>query len=137
MRVTKVLEPDRFVVVAGGAAYVIDATSRRLLNYHSDTLTQDIAYDPERNHFITADVRLRIIEDGREIWSSKRISIDDISGLTITGRVLSGTAVVGYEGESGAFSFDLDSREFLSGPDFSSWDILVVPTRKPWWKFWG
>jgi len=136
MRVTKAVDPDRFMVVAGGAAYLVDATRRQLLNQHIDAFVQDIAYDSEKNHFIAADVRLRIIEDGREVWSSRRVSIDGIHGLTIAGRVLSGVAVVGYEGEEGPFSFDLNSREFLSGPDFSDWDVPAPQAKKPWWKFW-
>ncbi|OAM89725.1 hypothetical protein OH491_16730 [Termitidicoccus mucosus] len=137
MRVTKAVEPDRFMVVAGGAAYLVDATRRQLLNQHIDAFVQDIAYDSKRNHFIAADVRLRIIEGGHEVWASKRVSIDDIHGLRVDGRVLSGTAVVGYEGEEEPFSFDLDSREFLTGPDFSSWDVPAPSAKpKPWWRFW-
>jgi hypothetical protein len=130
MRVTKAVEPDRFMVVAGGAAYLVDATRRQLLNHHLEPFVQDIAYDSKKNHFIAADVCLRIIENGGEIWTSKRISIDYIHGLTVVGRVLSGTAIIGYNDEEGPFSFDLDSREFLSAPDFSHCDISVPPRRR-------
>jgi hypothetical protein len=125
------------MIVAGGAAYLVDATRRQLLNQHFGPSVHDIAYDAKKNHFIAADVRLRVIEDGREIWASKRISIDDIRGLTLVGRVLHGIADIGYEGEEKSFSFDLDSREFLDGPDFSRWDAPTQPAvAKPWWKFW-
>ena len=136
MRVTRAIAPDRFMIVAGGFAYLIDATNRKLLNQHCEAYTQDIAYDSKRNHFIAGDIRLRIIEDGREVWSSKRISIGDIRGMSVEGRVLSGTSVVGYNDEEGPFAFDLDSREFISGPDFSSWDMPISSAKKPWWKFW-
>jgi hypothetical protein len=137
MRVTKAIAPDRFMIVAGGAAYLIDATSRKLLNQHFEVYTQDIVYDPEKNHFIAGDVRLRIIEGGREIWSSKRISIDYLHSMSINGRVLSGTSITGYEDEEERFSFNLDSREFLCGPDLSHWDAPAPPAKsKTWWKFW-
>ncbi len=137
MRVTKVVEPDRFMIVAGGAAYLVDATCRRLLNQHFEPFVQDIAYDPEKNHFIAADIRLRVIEAGREIWASRRISIDGIHSIKVSGRVLSGVTVVGHEGEEDRFEFDLDSREFVSGPDFSSWDSPAPQKQtRPWWRFW-
>ena len=137
MRVTKAVSPDRFMIVAGGCAYVIDATTRKLLNQHSGAYTQDVAYDPTRNHFIAADIRLRVIEDGREIWSSHRISIDGIHSLQVDGRVLKGRTVVGYEGEEDDFAFDLESRQFISGPDFSSWDdVPPVSKNRRWWQFW-
>lgn len=137
MRVTKAVAPDRFLIVAGGAAYVVDATRRQLLNQHIGDFGEDIVYDSHRNHFIAGDVRLRIIEDGREIWSSKRISIEYLHSLSVEGRVLSGTSIVGYEDEEERFSFNLDSREFLSGPDFSCWDVPAPPVEsKSWWRFW-
>lgn len=137
MRVTKAVKPDRFMIVAGGFAYLVDATKRRLLNQYFEAYIQDIAYDPKKNHFIAGDVRLRIIEDGQEIWASKRISIDGIHSMTVEDRVLSGTTLVGFEGEEDRFAFDLDSREFISGPDFSKWDLPVPqPVKKRWWKKW-
>ena len=138
MRVTKVIEPDRFMIVAGGFAYLVNATSRELLNQHSEAYTQDIVYDPIRNQFVSADVRLRIIENGQETWSSSRISIDDIHNLKIEDRILSGTSIVGYNGEEGSFAFNLDTRGFISGPDFSSWDAPAPPkpAKKSWWRFW-
>jgi hypothetical protein len=136
MRVTKAVEPDRFMVVAGGAAYLVDASKRRLLNQYFDGFMQDIANDPKKNHFIAGDVRLRIIEDGHEIWASKRISVDGIHSMAVENSVLSGT-VVGYEVEEDQFSFDLETREFISGPDYLSWDMPVAqPKVKPWWRFW-
>jgi hypothetical protein len=138
MRVTKVAEPDRFVVLAGGAAYHIDATHRTLLNQHIAAYSEDIAFDAKKNQFIAGDVRLRIVEDGREIWTSRRISIEGIFNMTLANRVLSGIAVVGAEGEEEPFAFNLDTREFLRGPDFSSWDVSANPPKpKSWWKFWN
>lgn len=137
MRVTKVVAPDRFLVLAGGAAYLVDATHRTLLNHHFAAYAEDIAFDPKKNQFIAGDVRLRIIESGREIWASRRISIEGIFNMTVVDRVLSGIAVGSTEGEEEPFAFNLDNREFLRGPDFSSWDVSAKPTKpKSWWKFW-
>lgn len=137
MRVHKVIEPDYFVVVAGGYAYLVDATKRQLLNQYCAPNLHDIAYDPKFNRFIVADVRLRIIENGVEVWASRRISLDGIHSMSIQNRTLSGTTVVGYEGEEDCFAFDIDSREFISGPDFSSCDISNSESKKiGWWKFW-
>ncbi len=122
MRVTKGIEPDRFMIVAGGFAYVVNATTRKLLNQHFEAFVQDIAYDPKKNHFVAGDIRLRIIEDGREVWASHRISVDGIHSMVVEGRVLTGMTVVGYEGEEERFAFNLDSRVFVAGPDLSSWD---------------
>jgi hypothetical protein len=136
MRVTKAIEPDCFIILTGGFAYLVNASTQTLLNQHFEVCIHDIAYDPKKNHFIAGDIRLRVIEEGREIWASKRISVDGIHSMCVEGRILSGTTVVGYEGEEDRFSFDLDSREFVSGPDFSSWDVaLSQHTKKPWWKF--
>ncbi|MFT3870784.1 MAG: hypothetical protein QM715_20215 [Nibricoccus sp.] len=137
MRVTKAAEPDRFLVLAGGAAYLVDATRRTVLNQYVATYAEDIAFDPKKNQFIAGDVRLRIVENGREIWTSRRISVEGIYNMKVTDRVLSGIAVVGTGGEEEPFAFDLDKREFLRGPDFSSWDVPSEPKKpKAWWKFW-
>ena len=72
MRVTKVAVPDHFLVVAGGAAYLVDATERQQLNFYSEPHVQDVAYDAQNAHFISGDVCLWIIECGRKIWTSER-----------------------------------------------------------------
>src|SRR6516164_2939813 len=61
-RVEKVLEPDKFLVSAGGFGYLVDATNRIILNHHFEPFTTDIAYDSQTNRFIIADyVRLRLV----------------------------------------------------------------------------
>src|SRR6185312_10269100 len=107
MRVTKAIEPDRFFIVAGGFAYLVDATHRKLLNHHFPPYLAEIAYDPARDEFIAADVNLRIVSQGLQKWASKRISVDWITGLAVRGRSLWGVAVVGYENQKEAFEFDL------------------------------
>ncbi len=136
MRVTKTVSPDRFMIVAGGYAYLVDATRRELLNQYLEPFVSDITYDPINNHFIAADVRIRIIEDSKQIWSSHRIAIDDIYDMKVEGRILTGTSSISFDELTEDFSFDLDTREFLSGPDFSSWDTPETE-KKPWWKFWN
>lgn len=116
MRVTPARAPGSFFINAGGFAYVVNATRRQLLNHHCDPFTEDIVYDATTDHFIAADVHLRIIEAGREIWTSPRIALDGIYDLSIDGRLLTGRVVVGYEGETALFALDLDAREFLKAP---------------------
>lgn len=114
MRVTKVIEPDRFFVFAGGFAYLVDATRRKLQNQYQGVFLEDVAYDPVTGHFIAGDTHLRIIEDGREIWASDRISVDGMYDMIVRDRVLTGMRRVDYD-EGAPFSFDLDSREFHFG----------------------
>lgn len=146
-RVDKVVEPDKFLISAGGFGYLVDATTRQLLNHHSEPFTQDIAYDAKTNRFIIADyVRLRVIDSGKVVWSSKRIALDGIRNLKIEGRLLNGLAMTEYVGANhveseSSFTLDLDTLEVSCPVDLSSWDNLAVatkPTRisKPWWKFW-
>ena len=137
MRVTKVIEPDRFLIIAGGYAYLVDATARRLLGQHLADNIEDVAYDTKTNHFITGGFCLRIFEHGQEIWASRRLSIDGVHSMKVEGRILSGMTVVDYNGEEAPFTFDLDSREFINTRDLSTWDISnTQPTKTRWWKFW-
>lgn len=102
MRVTPAGPPDHFMVVAGGFAYLIDATRRQLLNHYTRERTQDVIFDCQTRRFIVADTHLRIIEDGREIWTSPRIALDRIEHLRLQGRILTGqsSAIPGYEERS-------------------------------------
>jgi hypothetical protein len=136
-RVTRVEEPDKFLVCAGSFAYFVDATTRQLLNQFCNDLVTDVTYDSKTGSFIVTDgIRLRIIKSGQEIWASKRIALDGIHDLKIEGRIVSGLAEVGFKGEEEKFTFDLDTREVKIAVDFSSWDELLrkSPGKKPWWK---
>lgn len=135
MRVTKAVEPDIFIIIAGGFAYVLNATTHRLLNYYCDTSIEDIVYDAPTNQFIAADTHLRIIENGHEVWTSRRIALDGVSGMSIQDRILTGNAVTGDEGESELFTFDLDTRELIKASTIFSDYQAVVPAKK-WWEFW-
>lgn len=121
MRVTRVIGPDRFLVVAGGFAYLINATTRTLLNHYFAPYVLDIAYDPLRDEFIAGDVYLRVIRNDEQIWRSERIALDGINNMTIDGRILHGVAVTGFRGEEEAFEFDLDQRIFRITPHFRPW----------------
>jgi hypothetical protein len=141
-RVEKAIEPDKFLISAGGFGYLVDATKRALLNHHFEPFRQDIAYDATTNRFIIADyVRLRLVESGRVVFSSKRIALDGIRSLKLEGRLIVGLATTGYEGEESGFTFDLDTLQVKCPVDFSSWDNppLQIPAPKQakhWWKFW-
>lgn len=118
MRVEKVEDPDRFLIIAGKFAYVVDATRRTLLNYSDDEFVYDFAYDPATGQLIVADLNLRLIEDGQVVWQSEEFSYEYIHDLKVEGRQLTGMAVIGYEDERAPFSFDLDAREFINRPPF-------------------
>ena len=141
-RVDKAIEPDKFLISAGGFGYLVDATKRELLNHHFESFTQDVAFDAKTNRFIVADyVRLRLIENGKVMYSSKRIALDGIRSLKVEGRMVVGLATTGYEGEESGFTFDLDTFTVKCPVDFASWDNPPIqPTSnrrsKPWWKFW-
>ncbi|PTY02053.1 hypothetical protein DB347_25180 [Opitutaceae bacterium EW11] len=147
MRVTLAAPPDRFIVAAGGYAYLVDATRRILLNEFHDQFAQDVAFEPTRNAFVVADyVRIRLVEAGKVTWMSPRIALDGIRNLKVEGQTIRGLAVTGYEGEEEEFIVDLDSREVRCPTDYSSWDkpaeaVNATPSSrpakaKPWWRFW-
>lgn len=137
MRVTKAVEPDTFVVVAGGFAYVLNATTRQLLNHYKGDYTQDVAYDSLTKQFIVGDTDLRIIEDGREVWRSPRLALDGIHGLVIENRILTGKAVVGDDGEEEDFALNLETREFIKHFELFSQSHHPSLPKNPWWKFWN
>lgn len=116
MRVSPARRPGWYFVVAGGFAYVIDATHRTLINHYLSPWIQDVAFDPQAEDFIAADTDLRVIHGGKEVWRSDRISIDWIHSLRIEGRLLHGMAIVGYQDEEAPFVFDLDTRQFIQRP---------------------
>jgi catechol 2,3-dioxygenase-like lactoylglutathione lyase family enzyme len=142
MRVTKAAEPDKFMITAGGFAYLVDATNRTLLNHHLDQFTVDCAYEPRQNVFVVADgVRIRLVEAGKVIWASPRIALDGIRNLKVENGMVCGLATTGYEGEEEEFSVDLDLRKVTCATDYSSWDSFqsaapLPVIKKPWWKIW-
>lgn len=142
MRVTKAVEPDKFMITAGGFAYLVDATTRTLMNHHCDLFTVDCAYEPKQNVFVVADgVRIRLIEAGKAVWESPRIALDGFRNLRVEGRIVRGLATTGYEGEEEEFWLDLDSGKVSCAMDYSSWDnfksgVATSRRKRPWWKFW-
>jgi hypothetical protein len=138
-KVTKAFPPDKFLVSAGGFAYLIDATNRKVLNQFCEGFIHEVVYDAQENRFIITDgIRVRFIQSDKQVWASRRIALDGIRNLKIEGRILKGLAVVGFEGEEDEFTLDLDCLEIKCSVDFSSWDnLLPNPSKKKsWWKFW-
>ena len=146
MRVERVSQPDRFLVSAGGFAYVVDASKRILLHHFFDINAREILYDAPHNRFIAADyLRVRIIESNQTVWTSPRIALDGIHSLKLEGSILSGLAITDYlgpdyTGSEEPFSIDLESRVVTCATDCSRWDPQLPPssngTSKPWWKLW-
>ena len=64
-RIIKVAEPDRFLVSAGGYAYLVNATDRKLVNQYYEENACDVIYDIKRKLLIVADyTELRWVEFG-------------------------------------------------------------------------
>jgi hypothetical protein len=124
-RVIKILEPDRFFISAGGFAYIIDATTRKLIRQYRDENVLDMAYDVQKNLLITAGyTKLRWIDHENKVLTVKDIAVDGIRDLKIEGRILSGLTYKDYGDEKEQrFCLDLDKLKILR------WE-------KPWWKFW-
>lgn len=132
--VTKAIVPDKFLVCAGGFAYLVNATTRELVSRYCEPSVQDAVYDSQRNVLVVANYnQLQLIEAGKKAWASERIGVDVMRSLKIEGRILSGLAVVNYEDEESIFKFDLDELKILS------WEKPLLKNsskKKSWWKFW-
>ena len=120
-RVEKVCEPDKFLVSAGGFGYVVDSTSRQILDQCPRHITDgsfvsDIVYDLQNRRFVVAsDTGLHFIEGGKIVWSSKRFAVDWIRDLKINGRLITGLGIFDHEGPETKFTFDLDTRRAKHG----------------------
>ncbi len=129
-QVTQAFPPDKFLVSAGGFAYLIDATNRKIINQFCEGLIHEVVFDAQKNYFVITDgIRIRFVQSGKQVWASRRIALDGIRNLNIEGRVLKGFAVVGYEGEE-EFTLNLETLEIRCVTDFSSWDNLLKNSRK-------
>ncbi len=124
-RIIKILEPDRFFISAGGFAYVIDATIRKLVWRYSEEDVLEMVYDVPKNLLIAADyTKLHWIDRENKVLAVKDVAVDGIRDLKIEGRILSGLAYRNYGDEKEQrFWLDLDKLKILR------WE-------KPWWKFW-
>ena len=114
-RVSKVAEPDRFLVSAGGYAYLVNATDRKLINQYCEENACDVIYDIKRELLIVAGyTELRWVEFGGGILFSQKIAVDGIRDLKIEGGILSGLAYRDYgEEEEQRFWFDLNTLKIL------------------------
>ncbi len=121
--IEKVIEPDQFLVSAGGFGYLVDASQRKLLDQHFDDNCQGIAYDPKSKRFIVAGyTNLRLVESNKTVWTSERFAVDGIWDFKVEGRMVRGVAITSYGGQETGFSFDMDTCK--------------IKMEKPWWKFW-
>jgi hypothetical protein len=122
-QVAKYDQPDKFIVSAGGFAYLVDATNRKLMNQYRNDNALEIVFDSRRKLLVVADyTHLHWVEFGGKDFFSRQISVDGICGLKIEDNILSGLAYRNY-GIEQKFWFDLENLKILR------WE-------KPWWKFW-
>ena len=132
-RVAKYEEPDKFAVSAGGFAYLVDATSRKLISHFKKGNIRESIFDDKRKLIIGADfTELNWIDLSGNILFSKQIAVDFISNLKVDGNLLSGFAYRNYQDEQ-KFIFDLDKLKIVGWEKISSKSSVE---KKPWWKFW-
>ena len=131
--VAKFEEPDKFVVSAGGFAYLVDATNQKLISNFKDNNIHESIFDDKRKLIIGADyTELYWIDLNGRVLFSRKISVDGIYCLKIEGNVLSGEAYRNYE-KLQNFWFDLDKLEIINWEETTS---ASSQKKKPWWKFW-
>src|SRR5271155_4112150 len=74
-RVAKIAEPDKFFVSAGGFAYFVDATHRKLLPSYQKNNVLDIVYDSPKDLLIVGSHNsLNWIDADDKVIASKKIS---------------------------------------------------------------
>jgi hypothetical protein len=133
--VTKIAEPDKFFICAGGWIYFVDATNRKLLEEpYRDQDVHDAIYDPLNNGILVADwSSISLIKSKLKVWSI-RTGTDGIRNLELEGRVLRGLGEFDYNGSEREFTLNLETRKLKVGQRF----IANIPQdkSKPWWRFW-
>ena len=134
-KVTKIAEPDKFFVCAGGWFYFINATTRKLIEEPCrGEHVHDAVFDPASGGVLTADwSSISLVKSGVTVWSV-RIAADGIRNLKIEGNVLRGLGEFDYDGSEREFVLDLESKKHKVGARAVS--KLSQGTAKPWWKFW-
>ncbi|MBI3881733.1 MAG: hypothetical protein HY301_16915 [Verrucomicrobia bacterium] len=134
-KVTKIAEPDEFFVCAGGWVYLVNATTRKLIEEpYRDEHVHDAIFEPMSGGVLTADwSSISLVKSGKTIWSV-RIATDGIRDLQLEGRTLRGLGEFDYDGSERKFALDLETKKHRVGLRIVS--NLAKGNAKPWWKFW-
>lgn len=134
-KVTKIAEPDKFFVCAGGWFYFVNATARKLIedpcrNEH----VHDAVFDPTSRGVLTADwSSISLIKSGVIEWSV-RIPTDGIRNLKLEGNMLRGLGEFDYDRTEREFTLDLETKKYNVGARLVSDSSQEIA--RPWWKFW-
>src|ERR1019366_5257527 len=133
-KVTKIAEPDKFFVCAGGWVYFVSATTRKLTEepYRNEQV-HDAVFDPASGGVLTADwSSISLVKSSVTVWSV-RIATDGIRNLKLEGNKLQGLGEFDYDGSEQEFVLDLETKKHKVGAQIVS--NLPQGTKKPWWKF--
>ena len=134
-KVTKMREPDKFFVCAGGWVYFVDATARKLLEASfCNNNVRDAVYDCSTDGILIADwSSISLIKSSARVWSVQ-VGTDGIRNLELEGSILRGLGQFDYDGSERAFTLDLETRKLRVSSRPSIHGRLAIT--EPWWKFW-
>jgi len=96
--------PDRVhvLVIAGGAAYVVDPSKHRLEGHFGADIQEVIEVPEIRGLIFGNGLWFEAVADSGPLWRSRRISWDGLRKVTVDGTVLRGEAYA-PEGADGAW----------------------------------
>lgn len=108
-------EHHHALVLAKGSAYVIDPDARKLVRGFGGGIT-DLLYLPARDAMIFSDgMGLERLDSERVIWTTRRISWDGISNLSIADGRISGDGWDAIHECSKSFEVNLETGEAIGG----------------------
>jgi hypothetical protein len=115
-KVTKIAEPDRFLVCAGGWVYIVDGTKRKLLEEPlRENWILDAVYDPVSGGILAAGwSKISLIKAGTKIWAVS-MGTYGIRNLEWQGKVLKGLGEFDYDGSEREFILDLETKKIKIG----------------------
>lgn len=122
---------DRPVVVAGGRAYVVDVSARKVTEQFGETIDWALEL-PDRRLIVFADgIGFAARNRDGVVWKSGRVSWDGMRDLTHEGRVVRGYAYSWLNDDYKSFELDLDSGEFTGGSYVEASGSGVGLSRQP------
>jgi hypothetical protein len=114
-KVTKIAEPDKFFICAGGWFYFVNATAQKLTEepYRNEHV-HDAVFDPASGGVLTADwSSISLIKSGAIEWSV-RIAADGIRNLKLERNSLRGLGEFDHDGSEREFTLDLETKNTMS-----------------------
>ena len=104
---------DRPVIVAGGRAYLLDATSRTVIAEFGDYVIWAVEW---RDTIVLADeLRFEALNRNGVVWRSERVSWDGMRDLSLDGSFVRGFAFSPIDNDYYRFVLDLETGSFTGG----------------------